>query len=207
MPTSAAPFSLLPVQARPPGRAGEGRLAFPSGLSAAGENQEARAQAGLGRRTKPLPAALCKLAWNPRMWARAVWEGQCRRHSRTGCLLPQGFLASCPLSSTLGHRHPTHASLPPPPRSSRRALGASALLSTSSSPSSVGSTILGGSAQEEERQNYGQGLGPGLRQGSLPGAPSRWLPGHSRTSWATGVPTPAKEQPHPSRSAHLGWAA
>lgn len=196
MPTSAAPFSLLPVQARPPGRAGEGRLAFPSGLSAEGENQEARAQAGLGWRTKPLPAPLCKLARNPRMWAGRspqCGKGQCRQHSRTGCLLPQGFLASCPLSSTLGHQHPTHASLLPPPRSSRRALGAPALLSTSSSPSSVGSTILGGSAQEEERQNYGPGLGPGLRQGSLPGAPSRWLPGHSRTSWATGVPTPAKE--------------
>ena len=35
---------VLPVQAQPPGRAGEGRLPFPSGLSADGENQEARAQ-------------------------------------------------------------------------------------------------------------------------------------------------------------------
>ena len=94
---------VLPVQAQPPGRAGEGRLPFPSGLSADGENQEARAHqgsgAGLGRRMKPLPAPLCKLAWNPRPWAGRspqCGKGQCHRHSRTGCLLPRGFLASCP---------------------------------------------------------------------------------------------------------------
>lgn len=68
-PPQRLPSPILPVQAQPPGRAGEGRLAFPSGLSAEGENQEARpcqgSGAGLGPRKKPLPAPLCSSSGTP----------------------------------------------------------------------------------------------------------------------------------------------
>lgn len=165
-PPRQLPSPVLPVQAQPPGRAGEGRLAFPLGLSADGENQEARARqgsgAGLGRRTKPLPAPLCKLAWNPRPWAGRspqCGKGQCHRHSRTGASSPGASWQAAQLSSTLGLQRPTHAFLLPPPRNSRRALGVPALLFTSSSPSLVGSSILGGVSSGGGKTTTGRACG------------------------------------------------
>ena len=165
-PPQRLPSPILPVQAQPPGRVGEGRLAFPSGLSVEGENQEARPHqgsgAGLGPRKKPLPAPLCSSPGTPgrgQGGPRSVGRGSVADIPGRGASFPRGSWQAAQLSSTLGLWHPTHAFLLPTPRSNGGALGAPALLSTSSSPSLVGSAILQGQLKRRKDRTMGRAWG------------------------------------------------
>lgn len=166
MPTSAAPFSQFACSGSASRKSGRGQACFPLRVVSRGEESGSQALPGLrgraGPREEATPCTPVQLIWHPRSRAGRspqCGKGQCRRHSRTGCLLPQGFLASCLTLLTLELWHPTHAFLLPTPRSNVGALGAPALLSTSSSSSLVGSAIVQGQLRRRKDRTTGRAWG------------------------------------------------